>query len=59
MNGNRRATTIGMRELLMGTALPDFSKAESHKDGDDFARLESRKPRHLGGDRLDTYEFAL
>jgi hypothetical protein len=59
MNGNRRATTIGMCELLMGAALPDFGEAQSQKDGDDFARLENRKPRHLGGDRFDTYEFAL
>ena len=59
MDRNRCATTIGMRELLMGAALPDFSEAQSHKDEDDFARLENRKPRHLGGDRFDTYEFAL
>ena len=59
MNGNRRGTTIGMRELLMGAVLPDFSEAQSQKDGDEFARLESREPRHLGGDGLDTYEFAL
>ena len=59
MNRNRCATTIGMCELLMGAALSDFSEAQSHKDGDDFARLENRKPRPLGGDRLDSYEFAL
>ncbi len=59
MNGNRRATTIGMCKLLMGAALPDFGEAQSQKDGDDFARLENRKPRHLGGDRFDPYEFAL
>ena len=59
MNRNRCATTIGMCELLVGAALPDFSEAQSDQDGDDFARLENRKPRHLGGDRLDPYEFAL
>lgn len=59
MNRNRCATTIRMCELLMGAALSDFGEAQSHKDGDDFARLENRKPRHLGGDRLDPYEFAL
>ena len=48
-----------MCELLVGATLPDFGKAQSDQDGDDFARLENRKPRHLGGDRLDPYEFAL
>ena len=59
MNRNRCATTIGMCELLVGAAVPDFSEAHGHKDRNDFARLENRKPRHLGGDRFDTYEFAL
>ncbi len=59
MNRNRCATTIGMCELLVGAALPDLSEAQSDQDRDDFARLENRKPRHLGGDRLDPYEFAL
>ena len=59
MDRNRCATTIGMCELLMGAALPDLSEAQSHKDRDDFARLKNPKPRHLGGDRFDTYEFAL
>ena len=59
MNRNRRATTIGMCELLMGAALPDFGETQSQRDGNDFARLENRKPRHLCGDRLDPYEFAL
>ncbi len=59
MNRNRGTTTIGMCELLVGAALSDFGEAQGDQDGDDFARLENRKPRHLGGDRLDPYEFAL
>ena len=59
MNRNRCATTIGVCELLVGAALPDFSEAQSDENGDDFTRLENPKPRHLGGDRLDPHEFAL
>ncbi len=39
---HRRSASVGMAELLVGTALSDFNKSESGKDGHDLARLENR-----------------
>ena len=40
------AATIGMTELLVGTALSGFDEAERLQEGNDLAWLENRDARH-------------
>jgi hypothetical protein len=38
--------TVGVTELLVRAALPDFAKAECFQEADDFSRLEGRDTPH-------------
>jgi hypothetical protein len=46
VNRHRRASTIGVTELLVGAPLPDLFKAESMEYRDHLARVEDRKLGH-------------
>ncbi len=56
------SATIGMTELLVGTALAYFDKPQSLENRDDFARLENRNAGHSVDDdglRTDKFGFEL
>ena len=46
VEGNRRATSIRVAELLVRPSLPDFDEAESAKRRDDLAGLQDRMLGH-------------
>lgn len=60
MEGNRRRAPIGVPELLVGTTLPHFHKAQCPEDGDYLARLEHGNGQgsiHL--QRLECHQLGL
>ena len=57
VDGHGCATTVGMAELLVGATLPHLHKPKRQQDRDHLTRFEDREPRHLCGDRLDSYKL--
>jgi len=47
MKGDRRATPIGMPELLVGATLANFDETVPHEKRDDLPRLENRDRPHV------------
>jgi len=46
MEGYRRAASIGVAELFMGTPLSNFLETKSLENSNDFFRLEDRRFGH-------------
>jgi hypothetical protein len=60
MHRDGGATTVGVTELLVGTALPHLLKSEACEDLDNFARRQDRETAHvLSQDRLRADELRL